>query len=192
MTIINIHGYQGSAKNSSYTALNKIGCKRIISPSIDYDSEEPDNIIGNLNMLCVEYKSDLVVGTSLGGFYASVLSAQHDFPVILVNPCLTPFLLEQLSKFKIRPMIKLFGNLSKIESSNVNCIVGNSDEVLGNHAFTEKLLGNSRFRRIDGGMHSGSTLPLKKYFSEMLHYYTDVLPLKDAASCIPPDIFEED
>lgn len=192
MKILNIHGYKGSPKNSAYTALREIGCENIISPSIDYDSEEPSNIIGRLNMLRVQYKVDLVVGTSLGGFYASVLSAQHGLHVMLVNPCLTPFLLDLLSDFKTRPLVQLFGELAKIESANVSCIVGDADEVLGDHAFTEKLLGNSRFRRIEGGKHSGATLPLKEYFSEMLHYYTDVLPLKDAAPVYPPDIFEEE
>ena len=137
-TILNVHGYHGSPKNSAYTALHEIGCEYIISPSIDYDSEEPSNIIGTLNMLRVQYKADMIVGTSLGGFYAAVLSARHDLPVMLVNPCLTPFLLSILSDFKTRPLVKLFGELAKIDSSNVSCIVGDDDEVLGNHAFTEK------------------------------------------------------
>lgn len=187
-TLLNIHGYHGSPKNSAYTALHEIGCENIISPSIDYDSEEPSNIIGTLNMLRVQYKADMIVGTSLGGFYAAVLFARHDLPVMLVNPCLTPFLLNILSDFKTRPLVKLFGELAKIDSSNVSCIVGDDDEVLGNHAFTEKLLGNSRFRRIEGGKHSGSTLPLKAYFSEMLDYYTNTLPLRDDALSIPADI----
>ena len=130
----------------------------------------------------------MIVGASLGGFYAAVLSARHDLPVMLVNPCLTPFLLSILSDFKTRPLVKLFGELAKIDSSNVSCIVGDDDEVLGNHAFTEKLLGNSRFRRIDGGKHSGATLPLKEFFTEMLDYYTNTLPLIDAAPSISPDI----
>lgn len=187
-TILNIHGYHGSPKNSTYTALHEIGFENIISPSIDYDSEEPSNIIGTLNMLRVQYKADMIVGTSLGGFYAAVLSARHDLPVMLVNPCLTPFLLNILSDFKTRPLVKLFGELAKIDSSNVSCIVGDDDEVLGDHVFTEKLLGNSRFRRIEGGKHSGATLPLKAYFSEMLDYYTNTLPLRDDALSIPPDI----
>lgn len=187
-TILNIHGYHGSPKNSAYTALHEIGCENIISPSIDYDSEEPSNIIGTLNMLRVQYKADMIVGTSLGGFYAAVLSARHDLPVMFVNPCLTPFLLDILSKFKTRPLVKLFGELATIDSSNVSCIVGDDDDVLGDHVFTEKLLGNSRFRRIEGGKHSGATLPLKAYFSEMLDYYTNTLPLRDYTLSIPSDI----
>lgn len=191
MTILNIHGYHSNPKNSAYTALHEIGCKNIISPSIDYDNEEPGNIMGRLNMLRVEHKVDLVVGTSLGGFYASVLSTRHNLPVMLVNPCLMPFLLDLLSKFKTRPLVQLFGELAKIELANVSCIVGDADEVLGDHSFTEKLLGNSRFRRIEGGKHSGSTLPLTEYFLEMLHDYTEILPMRDAVSSIPSDIFEE-
>ena len=190
-TILNIHGYHGSPKNSAYTALHEIGCEYIISPSIDYDSEEPSNIIGNLNMLRVQHKADMIVGTSLGGFYAAVLSARHDLPAMLVNPCLTPFFLNILSDFKTRPLVKLFGELAKIGSANVSCIVGDDDEVLGDHAFTEKLLGNSRFRRIEGGKHSGATLPLKEYFTEMLDYYTNTLPLRDDALSIPPDILQD-
>ena len=190
-TLLNVHGYHGSPKNSAYTALHEIGCENIISPSIDYDSEEPSNNIGTFNMLRVQYKADMIVGTSLGGFYAAVLSARHDLPAMLVNPCLTPFLLDILSEFKTRPLVKLFGELAKIDSSNVSCIVGDDDEVLGDHVFTEKLLGNSRFRRIEGGKHSGATLPLKAYFSEMLDYYTNTLPLRDDALSIPPDILQD-
>ena len=39
-TILNVHGYHGSPKNTAYTALHEIGCEYIISPSIDYDSED--------------------------------------------------------------------------------------------------------------------------------------------------------
>ncbi|WP_139275589.1 hypothetical protein [Ruminococcus sp. XPD3002] len=78
-----------------------------------------------------------------------------------------------------------------VDSANVSCIVGDDDEVLGDHVFTEKLLGNSRFRRIEGGKHSGATLPLKEYFTEMLDYYTNTLPLRDDALSIPPDILQD-
>lgn len=178
LTFLNIHGYHGSPKNSAYTALNEIGCKNIISPSVDYDHEEPYNIIDRLNILQAEHKVDLVVGTSLGGFYASVLSAQHNLPVMLINPCLTPFSLDLLSELEKNSLVQLFNELEKIELSNVSCIVGDADELLGNHAFTEKLLGNARFRRIKDGKHSGYTLPLKAFFSEMLQYYMTILPLK--------------
>ena len=132
----------------------------------------------------------MIVGTSLGGFYAAVLSARHDLPAMLVNPCLTPFLLDILSKFKTRPLVKLFGELATIDSYNLILIFGYYYDFIGDHAFTEKLLGNSRFRRIEGGKHSCATLPLKAYFTEMLDYYTNTLPLRDDTLSIPPDILQ--
>lgn len=172
MTILNIHGYQGNPKNSAYSALTEIGYREIIAPAVDYDNENPCDVINSLNKIRVENNTDLIVGTSLGGFYAAVLSAMNDVPVILINPCLTPFLIEFLPQAEIKALISLFGNLSKLNLSNVSCIVGDADEVLGDHYFTEQLLCNQRFRRIAGGMHSGFTLPLKEYFEEIMHDYT--------------------
>ena len=68
----------------------------------------------------------------------------------------------------IKSLIALFGELSKIRSENVSCIVGSDDEVLGDHTFTKDLLDNQRFRIIEGGRHSGATLPLAEYFSEVI------------------------
>ncbi len=50
----------------------------------------------------------------------------------------------------------------------ISCIVGSQDEVLGDHEFTKDLLDNQRFRIIEGGGHSGATLPLVEYFSEVI------------------------
>ena len=107
---------------------------------------------------------------------------------MLVNPFLMSFLTfdgDVRPRRDIKPLIGLFGHLSQLDSSNVSCIVGDNDELLGDHKFTEELLGNTRFRRIPGGGHSGYTLPLKEYFAEMLPYYTDVLPRREWADGFP-------
>ena len=182
--ILNIHGYHGSPKNSAYQVLEALGCE-IIAPSLDYDNVPPENILGRLKYILADKRPDIIVGTSLGGFYAAVLSAQCDHPVMLVNPFLMSFLTfdgDVRPRRDIKSLIGLFGCLSQIDISNVSCIVGDNDELLGDHKFTEELLGNARFRRIQGGGHSGYTLPLKEYFAEMLPYYTEVLPGKELAS----------
>lgn len=187
MKILNIHGYHGSPKNSAYQALEALGCE-IIAPSLDYDNVSPENILGSLKYIIADKRPDIIVGTSLGGFYAAVLSAQFDCPVMLVNPFLMSFLTfdgDVRPRRDIKSLIGLFGHLSKLDSSNVSCIVGDNDELLGDHRFTEELLGNPRFRRIPGGGHSGYTLPLREYFAEMLPYYADVLPRKDLAEGFP-------
>ena len=194
MTILNIHGYQGSAQNAAYGALQANGCDAIISPAIDYDAASPERIVSMLRGIIDEQHVGLIVGTSLGGFFAAVLSAETHLPVMLVNPCLLPFLHLPRLGFQgdIRPFISLFGTLTQLDRDNVSCIVGDADEIISTHDFTEKLLANGRFRRIPGGHHSGATLPLPEYFGEMLHYYTDTLPRKELGECVPGNLFDRE
>lgn len=175
MNILNIHGFGGSPHNSAYAALQSNNCNDIYSPSIDYNAETPEDILGKLRYIIADKRIDLIVGTSLGGFFGAVLSAEKNIPVILVNPCLLPFLHLPRLGFcgDIKPFVSMFGILAKLDISNVSCIVGGQDEVIDSHDFTEKLLHNARFRIIPDGRHSGSTLPLKEYFFEMLRYYTE-------------------
>ena len=192
MRILNIHGYGGNPHNAAYAALQANNWTNIISPAIDYDAESPENILGKLRYIIADKRIELIVGTSLGGFFAAVLSAEKNLPVMLVNPCLMPFLHLPRLGFHgdIKPFVSMFGTLAKLDSSNVSCIVGGQDEIIDTHDFTENMLRNERFRIIPNGKHSGSTLPLNEYFSEMLHHYTEILPLKEKAECIPSDLFD--
>jgi hypothetical protein len=169
MNILNLHGYHGTPQNAAFGALQANGCDAVITPSIDYDAESPDSIFEKLRSVAVTEKVGLIVGTSLGGFFAAVLSAELQLPVILVNPCLMPFLhLPRLGfEGEITPFIPMFGKLNGLAIDKVSCIVGDADEVIDTHDFTERLLKNSRFRRIPGGHHSGATLPLPEYFHEV-------------------------
>ena len=47
--ILNIHGYRGNPDNASSTALKELN-HEVVSPSIDYDAETPDNIYKNLSV----------------------------------------------------------------------------------------------------------------------------------------------
>lgn len=169
MKILNIHGYNGNPKNSAYLALKELGCE-IISPGLDYDLKAPEHTLGRLMSTVRDHQPDTIVGTSLGGFYGAVLSVRTELPLILVNPCLMPFLhLPRLGyKGEVQPFMTLFGELSKLKKSYVSAIVGGSDEVIDTHDFTEILCGNSRFRVVPCGEHSGATLPLREYFAETL------------------------
>ena len=115
---------------------------------------------------------DFIVGTSLGGFYAAVLAAEFDLPVILINPCLMPFLhLPRLGyKGGINEYISMFGTLVDLNNENVCCIVGDADQVIDTHDMTERMFSNERFRRVPKGKHSAATLHLKDYFDEMIPY----------------------
>ena len=169
MKIVNIHGYQGSAQNSAYSALEAVGAE-IVSPQNDYERESPEDILGKLMSTVPEERPDMIVGTSLGGFFAAVLAARTGLPVILVNPCLMPFLhLPRLGYGgDVRPFMTPFGELARLPKENVRVIIGGSDEVIDTHEFAVSLFGSERVRVVPEGKHSGSTLPLKEFFGEML------------------------
>ncbi|MBR5372341.1 MAG: hypothetical protein IK130_09010 [Oscillospiraceae bacterium] len=168
--ILNIHGYHGSAQNAAFGALTANGFTRITAPQIDYDACTPDAVCDMLRGIIREQQIGLLTGTSYGGFFAAVLAAESGLPAIFVNPCLMPFLhLPRLGYMgDIRAFLPLFASLGDLDSRRVSCIVGADDEIIDTHDFTERLLGNARFRRIPGGKHSGATLPLPDYFGEIL------------------------
>ncbi|MGN0470701.1 MAG: YqiA/YcfP family alpha/beta fold hydrolase [Acutalibacteraceae bacterium] len=171
MKILNIHGYKGSQENSAATALKKLGYN-VISPAINYDSDSPESIIDNLSAVLYDESPDVIVGTSLGGFFAAVLSARNDLPVILVNPCLMPFLtLEKLGyNGNVIEFVPLFWELSELKLYNTSTIVGGQDEIIDHNAVTKKFLDNERYKAEPEGKHSGATLPLEEFFSETMEH----------------------
>lgn len=170
MNVLNIHGYHGMAENAAFGALKAYGCS-VISPEMDYDSISPDSNLATLGVILAEQKTDCIVGTSLGGFFAAVLAARTGLPAILVNPCLLAFYhLPTLGYLgDTEPYIQLFGELSKLKRSQVSVIVGGSDTTVTTHHITQAMYDSPRFRIIPNGEHSGATLPLPAYFEEILN-----------------------
>ena len=68
----------------------------------------------------------------------------------------------------IQPLMVLFSKLAAIDSSLVHCIIGVEDEVIGDHAFTKRLLCDADFVQAPNGRHSGATLPLQSFFQTIL------------------------
>ena len=173
MHILNLHGCNGTPQNAAFAALQAIGYTNVTSPAIDYEADPPEIILDRLRTIIRKERIGLLTGTSLGGFFAAVLSAELHLPVILVNPFLMPFL--TFPEY-IQGYMAAFGTLSKIDKKLVSCIIGEEDEMLGDHQFTRDLLENERFRSIPGGHHSGATLPLREYFVEVLPDVNCILP----------------
>lgn len=90
--IISLHGYLGKADNRNYQVLCSLFQKEnIISPQIDYNSESPYEILCRISALADAENGDVIlVGQSLGGFYANLISRKKQLPCLLTNPCLMP------------------------------------------------------------------------------------------------------
>lgn len=168
MKVLNLHGFQGRRHNFAYEAFTANGCS-VISPALNYGAESPLCILSRLRRIAKVYQIQMIAGTSLGGFYAAVLSAELHLPVIMVNPFLLPFL---NTPDYTAQYVALFGSLARLEQRNVSCIVGAADNCIGSLDFVQNLLGNKRFRIVQDGTHSGGSLPLKEYFGEVLRYYS--------------------
>lgn len=154
MKIINIHGYHGNPENSAYTTFKEFKAE-IISPYLDYDSETPESILEKLYKLIKENNPEFIAGTSLGGFYAVLLSIKTDIPAILINPALMPFLhLPRLSYTgDIKPYISLFSELADLKTDKIYTVTSGEDDVIDTHDFTNPK-----------GKHSGATLLLEESF----------------------------
>ena len=169
MKILNIHGFRGSAENAAFSALTVLG-HEVISPAFDYDATSPDEVMEKLRTLKEKHSPKYIVGTSYGGFFAAVLSAETGLPAVLVNPCLMPFYHLPLLGYKgdIAPMITLFGKLSAADRSIVRCITGGSDEIINTHTLEASLYGDENMTIIPEGLHSGATLHLTDYFPKVI------------------------
>jgi len=153
--ILNIHGFDGHAENTLYRKLCKeFGPEKIISPQFDYRSP-PFSTYADIMDLAGAYiptsqeKSDgdwiehipehsigLVVGNSLGGYWA--LIAMNLLPknvkVMLFNPSLKPHI--TLQKYGLaKDALKYYeenpiSNDSFLEELNLEVFIGDSDEVI--------------------------------------------------------------
>ncbi len=171
MNILNIHGYKGTPHNAAYNTLCGLE-KPIISPEIDYDSDTPEDILLRLTELCISEKCESLAGTSLGGFFALNIAIKLEKPVILVNPCLQPeTVLPNLGyEGDISQFIVMSEVFKKLDRDSVCCVIGDHDEIIGDHYYTKRLLSSKNLQIVEGGTHAGDTLNLRRYFPDMLKY----------------------
>ncbi len=93
--IIYLHGFNSSPASfkarqlGKYLAEKQLACHYLV-PELDV---EPATAIKNLQNLVVEYKDrcDItLIGSSLGGYYATYLSEAYDLKVVHINPAVFP------------------------------------------------------------------------------------------------------
>jgi predicted esterase YcpF (UPF0227 family) len=140
--ILNIHGYKGSSENTMWQILRDLfPDEEIVSPQLDYDSSSPSEVRAFLDTL-ITADVELIVGTSLGGFFAVDLWARNEtIPAILFNPALRPW--EQLAKLESEGVPESFeaeyksileearAKAARLDKDNLRFICGKNDDVVG-------------------------------------------------------------
>lgn len=88
MKIMYIHGFDSSFKWTEKTKiLSELG--EVFGVSYPTD-ENPDDNIELLSTYMINNKIDLLVGTSLGGWYASKIGGAYGVPFVCINPSTDP------------------------------------------------------------------------------------------------------
>jgi predicted esterase YcpF (UPF0227 family) len=98
-TIIYLHGFQSSSRSQKATIISdylktkqfaegfEIG---FVSPNLPFS---PSLTLQKLNALLDKQKRPVLIGSSMGGFYAAYLSQKRKLPAVLINPVVAPELL---------------------------------------------------------------------------------------------------
>jgi predicted esterase YcpF (UPF0227 family) len=178
MNILNLHGYKGNSENTMFRILEELFPEaNIYSPSHNYDRTPYHIAMNTASYLCGDL--DLVVGTSLGGFFALNLCAEYSLkcPCIVFNPALHPWEVlpklgydkaENLAEFKAL-YNKNFAKIKNLEKLLV--LSGKDDDVVGNLSEEPQL--QSRIKRINCG-HSanGNAEAISKIKREITSWLT--------------------
>lgn len=92
-SIFYFHGFASTANSWKVQLLKEHLTKKgkidLTVPTLPVD---PAQVVGLFEQYEAEKgKPGLVIGSSLGGFYARYISARYDIPAVLINPSITPW-----------------------------------------------------------------------------------------------------
>lgn len=130
MKIIYIPGFGGKVNSETF---NVIFSKYPNSIFINYDNRNADiahnQILQELNK--VTSKNSIIIGQSLGGFWAEYFAEKYKFRVVLINPSLEPF--ESLKKYnlsknELQTYIKFKTN--KTIKTGISIIISKNDTIV--------------------------------------------------------------
>lgn len=105
-TLVYIHGLNSSSQSDKFYVLKDM-FKDDKVVAIDYDSSDLDNAIDSITYQIKNLESDdlVLVGSSLGGFFARYLADKLECKCILINPAIEAEQLHELD-----PNQKIFGS----------------------------------------------------------------------------------
>lgn len=87
MVILYIHGYGSNGNALKAKKLQTMfPTIRVVSPTFDYDRLAPQDIYQRLKQVMSKEKPNLVLGSSMGGYYALCCSNFYDGTIWCINP----------------------------------------------------------------------------------------------------------
>jgi predicted esterase YcpF (UPF0227 family) len=115
MKIIFLHGLESNNKSSKVTSMLNNGCQ-VHAPEMQYHSNL--NLYSETLNFVLDYKPELIVGSSMGGYFAFHLGTHFKTNLLLLNPALHGRSFDP-------PIIK-----DGAEESRIWALVGKNDTVI--------------------------------------------------------------
>lgn len=161
MKIMYVHGFGSSfdPQSDKIVTLSQLG--EVVGMSYDYTAH-PADTASHLVDFALEQMPDVIVGTSLGGWYAAEVGALTGIPVVLINPAVTPS--KTLRKY-LGTNEDWYGNIYTLTEGvvdaysaiNLNACalvaVDKDDEVISAAATASVLEGTYNVVAFNGGSH---------------------------------------
>lgn len=149
MKIIYFAGFGG--KRNSYTFSNLLE-KYPNTEFVDYDNENPNIAFNQIQkqLKSIISEQSLIIGQSLGGFWAEIFGIQYKLKTILINPSFEPNISLKkynLSSENLENYLRFKEN--QLLNGNFSIILSTRDKVVDNKPVLEKYKQKTEFVYID-------------------------------------------
>ena len=153
-TILYFHGYGSSPCSDKVTDLSK-SFGDVQAPQIPVLFDEAFSMLGEfVEKFLKEKKTPIIVGTSLGGYWAGVIGDKYNIPSVLVNPSVNPA--ASLGRYKNPDLtddeLQKYAPLGPSTSPRI-VILADDDAVIAPHAAIALFDGNAKVQRYPDGGH---------------------------------------
>ena len=146
--VLYIYGYGSNENSGTRQSLQNVLGSNYKVESIYYEQLQPNEAIEYLSNYVENNNFAVVIGSSLGGFYALSIW-QPDIPTIVINPCMKPSI--ELPKIgcpaEIAVRFKDFEKWDNVKNvkKKVFGLFGTDDELIDYHCLFGKLFGTDSF-----------------------------------------------
>jgi len=137
--ILFFHGLNSSKNTNKYTTIRREKhCE-----TVDYLKTGYDAISKRYDELINEIKPDVLVGHSLGGYWALKKSAERNIPCVLLNPSLFP-MFEGYTDITVDELVR---------APNIHAYIELGDEVINGYVMAKFLRPQAALRLDQAGHH---------------------------------------
>lgn len=139
--ILFLHGLDSSKESTKFHAIDALNKFCI---DVDYRNLNFETVSAFYHEMIEKIKPDIIVGHSLGGYWALKMSAAYQIPCVIANPSLQPFFRDDYPAIEDADLQNDIPQMAYIELG---------DEILDMHAVQLQLEDYMQVEAIDGGHH---------------------------------------